>query len=123
MKKITFLFSILIIAASTSQLRAQEITISDSLSGWDYSWVAGLNGSQASYSNWSKGGVNSISGNAHSAITGKYREGRFSYGALLNTRYGKSKIGGEGTRNADDLLLIINRLMSDLANNLVEIYC
>jgi len=117
MKKIIPLFFILFVVAVTGRLKAQEITISDSLSGWDYSWVAGLNGSQASYSNWSKGGVNSISGNAHSAITAKYREGRFSYGALLSTRYGKSKIEGEGTRKTDDLLLIKNRFLYDLAKD------
>lgn len=116
MKKLIFSLFILTITASINPLQAQEvITVPDTLSGWDYSWMAGLNGSQASYSNWAKGGVNSISGNAHSTLTGKYREGRFSYGALLGTRYGKSKIEGEGTRKTDDLLLIKNRFLYDLA--------
>jgi hypothetical protein len=115
MKKTSLILFILIIAVSAGELKAQEVTISDTLSGWDYNWVAGLNGSQASYSNWSKGGVNNISGNAHSSITGKYREGRFSYGSLLSTRYGKSKIEGEGTRKTDDLLLLKNRFLYDLA--------
>ncbi|MCW9705518.1 DUF3078 domain-containing protein [Fodinibius salsisoli] len=115
MKKTLLLIFIIAIAASTNQLKAQEITFSDTLSGWDYSWVAGLNGSQASYSNWAKGGVNNISGNAHSAITGKYREGRFSYGSLLSTRYGKSKIEDQGTRKTDDLLLLKNRFLYNLA--------
>lgn len=118
MKKTVFLLFILTIVTvvGIKQSKAQEvITISDSLSGWNYSWVAGLNGSQASYSNWAKGGVNNISGNAHSTISGKYREGRFAYGALLGTRYGKSKIEGEGTRKTDDLLLIKNRFLYDLA--------
>src|SRR5699024_12213027 len=39
------------------------------------------------------------------------------YGALLNTRYGKSKIEGEGTRKTDDLLFIKNRFLYDLAKN------
>ncbi|HLR32691.1 MAG TPA: DUF3078 domain-containing protein [Fodinibius sp.] len=116
MKKIIYTLPILMLMLGLGQVKGQEvITISDTLSGWDYSWVAGINGSQASYSNWSKGGVNTISANAHSAITGKYRDGRFSYGALLSTRYGKSKIEDEGTRKMEDLILIKNRFMYDLA--------
>lgn len=116
MKKFISSFAILTLILSVSQLKAQEvITVSDTLSGWNYNWVAGLNGSQASYSNWAKGGVNNISGNAHSTITGKYRDGRFSYGALLGTRYGKSKIEDGGARKTDDLILIKNRFLYDLA--------
>ncbi len=109
-------FAIIIFLFSINQLKAQAITIGDSLTGWDYSWVAGLNGSQAYYSNWAKGGVNSISVNGHSAITGKYREGRFSYGVLLLTRYGKTKIGDEGIRKTDDLLLLKNIFLYDLSD-------
>jgi len=117
MKTKKAIFSVLIfaVAALANDLQAQEVTISDSLLGWDYSWVAGLNGSQASYSNWSKGGVNNISGNAHSAISGQYRKGRFSYGTLLSTRYGRSKIEDKGTRKTEDLLLFKNRFLYDLA--------
>lgn len=115
MKKILSLFAVLTFLVSVSQLHAQAITISDTLKGWNYSWVAGLNGSQAYYNNWSKGGVNSISLNAHSAITGKYKEGRFSYGALLVTRYGKTKIEDEGIRKTNDLLLLKNLFLYDLS--------
>ena len=116
MKKLASLLVILIIAFTTNHLKAQEvISVPDSISGWNYSWVAGLNGSQASYSNWAKGGVNSISANANSTISGKYRDGRFSYGVLLGTRYGKTKSGDQGVRKTDDLISLKNRFMYDLA--------
>lgn len=116
MKKRIFLLAVLVLMVCAVQSKAQEvISVSDTLSGWSYNWVAGLNGSQASYSNWAKGGVNTISGNAHSTIIGKYRDGRFSYGSLIGTRYGKAKIEDEGTRKTDDLILFRNRFLYDLA--------
>jgi hypothetical protein len=115
MKKLSPLLLILILAFTANQLKAQEvISLPDSISGWNYGWVAGLNGSQASYSNWSQGGVNNISVNGNSTLSGKYREGRFAYGTLLNTRYGKSRIENLGIRKTDDILSFRNRFLYDL---------
>ena len=103
MKKYIGLLFILLL--TFTQLRAQEtIVVSDTLSGWNYGWVAGLNGAQASYSNWSQGGVNNIAFSANSTFQTHYRDGRFSYGFLLNTRYGKTRLEGDGTRKTDDRL-------------------
>lgn len=114
MKKLFPLFAVLMLTAS--QLHAQEtIIISDTLSGWDYGWMAGLNGSQAAYSNWSQGGVNSISVTGNSTLTAKFRDGQFAYGFLLATRYGKSKIEDQGTRKTDDRFSIRNRFLYDLS--------
>lgn len=114
MRKVFTLFVFLFF--STGCLYAQEtIIVSDTLQGWDYSWVAGLNGSQASYSNWSQGGVNTISVSGNSTLTTLMRNDRFAYGFLLATRYGKSKIEDQGTRKTDDRLSIRNRFSYDLA--------
>lgn len=116
MKKYIGLLSILLL--SITQLQAQEtIVVSDTLSGWDYGWVAGLNGSQASYSNWSQGGVNNIAITGNSTFRTFYRDGRFSYGFLLNTRYGKTRIDGEGTRKTDDRLSVRNRFLYDIGTD------
>lgn len=114
MKKLYSLLTILLVLTSHSY--AQEtISLSDSLSGWNYSWIAGLNGSQASFSNWSQGGVNTISVLANSRLSTKYREERFGYGFLISTRYGKSRIEDQGTRKTDDKLSIRNRFLYDLS--------
>ncbi|MFH5831388.1 DUF3078 domain-containing protein [Halalkalibaculum sp. DA3122] len=115
MKKILLpLFAFVLFSAAP--LAAQEtIMISDTLAGWSQSWVAGLNGSQASYSNWSQGGVNNISVTGNSTFTLKHRKDRFGYGFLLGTRYGKSKIEDQGTRKTDDRLSIRNRFTYELA--------
>lgn len=97
------------------QSSAQDvISFPDDLEGWDYSWVSGLNGSQASYSNWSQGGVNNIAVTGNSEFTAFYHENRYSYGFLINTRYGKTKIQDEGTRKIDDRLSLKSRFIYDM---------
>lgn len=109
------LLSVLLVLFISSQVQAQEaIIVPDSLSGWSYSWVAGLNGSQAAYSNWSQGGVNNIAITGNSSFTAKHRKGRFSYGFLISARYGKSKIEDQGVRKTTDRLVIKNRFLYDL---------
>lgn len=116
MKKFAVLITILFITSAA--LQAQEtIVVPDTLSGWNYGWVAGLNGAQASYSNWSQGGVNNIAVSGNSTFRTFYRDGKFSYGFLLNTRYGKTRIDGEGTRKTEDRLSIRNRFLYDLGSN------
>lgn len=116
MKNVLGLLFMLLV--SITQLQAQEtIVVPDTLSGWDYGWVAGLNGAQASYSNWSQGGVNNIAVSGNSTFRTYYRDGKFSYGFLLNTRYGKTRIDGEGTRKTDDRLSIRNRFLYDLGTD------
>ena len=102
----------------STRANAQEnIVISDTLSGWDYGWVTNINGSQASYSNWSQGGVNNIAATGGSAARAYYREDKFAYGFLINARYGQTKIEDEGTRKTDDQLLIKNRVTYDIGND------
>ncbi len=90
-------------------LYAQPISIPDTLDGWDQSWVASLNGSQAAYNNWSQGGVSSISGTGSSMFTLMYKKGLFSYGFRANLKYGQSNVKGEGVRKTDDVIHIRNR--------------
>lgn len=116
MKKL--LSVLLLIFFSADLLKAQDtIVISDTLDGWDSSWRAGLSGSQASYSNWSQGGVNNIAVTGNSVFTLKFRDNRFSYGFLIDTRYGQTRIEDEGVRKVDDRLVIRNRFLYDLADN------
>jgi hypothetical protein len=116
MKK--YLGLLFILFMSATQMQAQEtIVVPDTLSGWDYGWVAGLNGAQASYSNWSQGGVNNIAVSGNSVFRTYFRDGKFSYGFLINTRYGKTRIDGEGTRKTDDRFSIRNRFLYDLGTS------
>jgi len=97
----------------TDSLYAQTIVVPDTLNGWNQTWIANLNGSQASYSNWSEGGVNTISGTASTVFTKMYRKEQYSFGFRTNLRYGQSRIDGR-TRKSDDLISIRLRSTYDL---------
>lgn len=115
MKKLLLLLAMIFLSAEI--LIAQDsVAIPDTLQGRLTSWVVGINGSQASYSNWSQGGVNNIAATGTSTLTIAYKQDRFSYGFLLNTRYGKTKIEDEGSRKIDDRLFIKNRFLYDLGD-------
>lgn len=86
-----------------------KVTVSDTLEGWDYNWVGGLNGSQASYSNWSQGGVNTVSVTASTVFDLKFRKDRFAYAFATNLKYGKARIEDEGTRKTDDKIAVNNK--------------
>lgn len=87
----------------------RNVVVADSLYGWDLSWVGGLNGAQASYDNWSQGGVNTISVTASTVFNAKYRKGQFAYAFLTNLKYGKTRIEEQGTRKTDDRIMVNNK--------------
>lgn len=110
MKFITRFSSIVLIIMSFSAIAAaQSINIPDTLDGWDQTWVASLNGSQAAYNNWAQGGVSSLSGTGSSILTLMYRKDKFSYAFRTNLKYGQANIKGEGVRKTDDIISIRNR--------------
>lgn len=105
--------SLLFLLLSFSNLSAQSITIPDTLKGWEKSWDASLNGSQATYSNWSQGGVSSVSGAGSSVLTFLNRNDKRGYGFRVNLKYGQSYISDEGFRKTDDVISIRNRLTNN----------
>jgi len=86
-----------------------KVIVADSLQGWKLNWVGGLNGAQASYDNWSQGGVNTVSVTASTVFNAKYRQDRFAYALATNFKYGKARLEGEGTRKTDDRIAVNNK--------------
>ncbi|WP_395275348.1 DUF3078 domain-containing protein [Halalkalibaculum sp. DA384] len=86
-----------------------DVILQDTTNGWGFNWVGGLNGSQASYRNWSQGGVNTISVTASTLFDLKYRKERFGYQLVTNFKYGQARIEDEGTRKTDDRIAIANK--------------
>ncbi|MEX2573217.1 MAG: DUF3078 domain-containing protein [Balneolaceae bacterium] len=86
----------------------------DTLRGWSMTWVASLQGSQASYSNWSRGGVNSVSLNSSSLIEMLYQRKPFVYEFQISTRYGQARIEDKGVRKTDDQIALRNRFLYDI---------
>lgn len=114
MKRAIVLFFLTLLFSASEILAQENISIPDTLRGWQTSWVVELNGSQSSYSNWSQGGSNNIAATGSSTLTSLYKKERFAYGFLLETRYGKTKIEDEGTRKISDRLFLLNRFLYTL---------
>lgn len=116
MKKLFLFISFSLFFISTTVVAQDSITFPEDLEGWDTTWSVGLNGSQASYSNWSQGGVNNIAATGRTTFTTVYTQNKFAYGFLFHSRYGKTKVQDEGVRKIDDRLFILNRFLYDLGD-------
>jgi len=110
------LFFIFTILYSTHSAIAQIVVVPNDIDGWHQTWIANFNGAQASFNNWSEGGVNTISGTASTVFTKYYRKTRFTYGFRTHLRYGQSKINGNDLRKTDDLISIRNRITYELSD-------
>lgn len=86
---------------------------------WAKTWLASINGSQASYRNWSQGGATSISGAASSVYRSTYTSERFVYKFIKNFKYGQINNEGENVQKTDDQILIRNSfeiVLSDISS-------
>ncbi len=115
MKKLFLFFTLPLFLFSISMAQ-DSITFPEELEDWESSWSVGVSGSQASYSNWSQGGVNNIAATGRTTFTTVYSKNKFAYGFLFHSRYGKTKVQDEGVRKIDDRLFILNRFLYDLGN-------
>jgi hypothetical protein len=100
--------------------QSEDLVPADTLDGWRLGWVANLNGSQASYRNWSKGGINSLSVVGSSQFTGLYRKDVFSYGLRIRTNFGQSRFQDEGVRKTDDRISLRNQFLYGLGDDQVD---
>lgn len=96
---------------------SQTIVVPDTLVGWNTTWLANFNASQASFNNWSEGGVNTVTGTASTVFTRLYRNDRFAYGFRVNLRYGQTRLDQQGVRKSDDLISIRNRFTMTLTED------
>jgi len=116
-------YPLLILGISTNVAPAMSVSVQDSLSKaagsstkpdsvkyWTKKWTLSLNGSQASYSNWSQGNNNSVAATGGNMFNATYKRDRYSYDMLLNLRYGQTKINGTDIRKTDDLIHFKNRI-------------
>ncbi len=94
MKSIIVLFVSLIMVV---QIQAQSDT-----SYWDNGGSIGINGSQSSFHNWSKGGENQIAGTASITLFAKYLKDKHAWDNLLLADLGFSKQGYQDYRKSED---------------------
>lgn len=94
----------------------QTVVVEDTLDGWMAAWSGGLNGAQAAYSNWSGGGVNTLSITASTVFDLMYRRDVFSYALSVNLKYGQARLEDEGTRKTDDRIAVNNKFNYQFKN-------
>ena len=71
---------------------------------WTKSWMLNLAGNQASYRDWSQGGVNSIAMTASTNLRLKHNGDRFSNSFRTNLQYGQTWLDGEDSKKTADLI-------------------
>lgn len=96
------LFVMMFILGCTASLLAQENKDEFKDGAWVLKGVTGINMSQTALSNWSAGGENSFSGNAHLNGSLTRKSGHWLWQSTLALDYGLSKTKSQGTRKATD---------------------
>lgn len=74
------------------------------MSGWFT-----LNGTQASFRNWSQGGVNNIAASSTARFEVEYKKSRHILTSSSNLKYGKARIEGNEYRKTDDEIRLRNQ--------------
>jgi len=78
-------------------------------SRWEVSWRNSVNGSQATYKNWSQGGVDNISILGTTAFSSKYKQDNYVYNLGINLRYGQTRIADGDFIKSDDQIRVRNQ--------------
>jgi Protein of unknown function (DUF3078) len=93
MKKITFL----LLLCPFFLFAQDKTTVPDSLKLWKKGGIASLNFTQASYTNWASGGVNSVSIQTLVGLYANYKKETMTWDNTLDLGYGLLKQGTKGT--------------------------
>ena len=105
MKSLFLLLCVLI--ASTDP--ASAISDSTAVNPWSLGWIGTLNGSQATYRNWSQGGVNTVAVTGGTRFTAKYTLDRFVLDHSTSLKSGRARLNGNVGRKTDDEIRIRNQ--------------
>ena len=88
----------------------------DSLEGWRLSYGGGINFNQSSFSsNWTGGGVNSISFGLYSNFHADYYQDRWSWNNAVNLLYGITRNEDDGARKNQDRIFLDTKAGYDLS--------
>jgi hypothetical protein len=91
-------------------------TDSTVVSPWQLGWIGTLNGSQATYRNWSQGGVNTVAVTGGTRFTAKYTQDRFVLDHSTSLKYGRARLNGNVGRKTDDEIRIRNQVSRQFAD-------
>ncbi len=89
----------------------------DTVKHWKWTGITGLNLNQASFSNWTAGGVNSVAFSALGKYTADYKKNKLSWNNNLNLKYGMIKNEDESLKKNEDLIEFISVVGYDLSRH------
>jgi hypothetical protein len=75
---------------------------------WVYTGITGLNLNQASFSNWTAGGVNSVAFSALGKFSANHKKDKFTWNNNLNLMYGMVKNQNETLKKSEDIIELIS---------------
>jgi len=87
----------------------------DTLKPWKVYGLTSLSLNQASFSNWSAGGDNSLSGTALLKLYADYTMNKSTWNTVLNMKYGMVKTGDDPTEKNEDLIELISQYNYEIA--------
>lgn len=84
---------------------------------WELNCISGLNLNQASFSNWTAGGVNSVAFSVMGKFSANYKKDKFSWNNNLNLMYGMVKNQNETLKKSEDIIELISVAGYDISKN------
>jgi len=82
---------------------------------WELNCITGLNLNQASFSNWTAGGVNSVAFSVMGKFSANYKKDKFTWNNNLNLMYGMVKNQNETLKKSEDIIELISVAGYDLS--------
>ena len=84
---------------------------------WKWTGLTGINLNQASFSNWTAGGTNSVAFSALGKYTGDYAKNKLTWKNNLNLKYGMLKNQGENLTKNEDLIELISVVGTNISKH------
>src|SRR5665647_32698 len=81
---------------------------------WVLNSITGLNLNQASFNNWTAGGVNSVAFSGLAKSSANYKMDKLTWNSNLNLMYGMVKNQGETLKKGEDIIELISVLGTDI---------
>lgn len=99
------------------EVKKEEIIKADTIRRWKKGGLIGADFSQASYTNWAAGGINSLSGVALFNLFANYKLDKTSWDNSLDMAYGVIKIGKNDIQKSDDKIEFNSKFGKQASNN------
>lgn len=93
----------------TLEVKKEAIIKADTVRKWKKGGIIGADFSQASYTNWAAGGVNSLSGTAILNLFSNYKNEKTSWDNSLDLAYGVVKLGTNTLQKSEDKIDFISK--------------